>query len=243
MGNQRYIMVENIEHDLYSKDEILEFYEEGIKMWENDSLRDSLKGYEYGDMRVIKENRKKIVYEDLFNERFIVLRKKKNLNVMNFFDFGESKVDKKKFEKIIKKIPSELFMSCGKIVFLSSEKEIEKAMKKYEVTGDTSKRFRKDLIGVNITRNNVALINLVKIREEINFMEKEFGFIVRVNKDYEFCIAIIETIIHEIRHQMQNNIVFEEIFEEIDHEEDAESFAKEMTSLIASNEDMFFCKH
>ncbi len=248
--------IKEIESDVYSPEEIISIYKDSIFAWKNNEVREYLKNYEYGDVKVLKEDKKKIVYENLFMESITPVRKINSINPIDLFRFSNLKVDKKKFEKILDLVPKELFINTGKIMFLTSEKEIEKTLKNYVNSHLSKERFVNNFFGMNVSANNIILINVLSIKNEILEKSRNYGCLnttlenlkkykylyesLSYEFSYELSHELLLTIFHELRHQMQTSLLFLEIFEEVDIEEDAEDFSMMLLEYIESKVDISF---
>lgn len=211
--------------------DILDFdrpYENHIQsLRETHYMRTCLRVLNYGDDFYIEKETSTFIYVyDNKNERHLKFRFMNKINPISLVTFNSFKMKKEALTQLLNSIDRELFITVNKIIFINSDKELDRYCEKNDCSEDEIKDY-KAFNGTYDCKSGNIIINIPNINQlVIEMPEYEEKY-----KKLFFLYVFLDVLLHELRHSWQYNPLFykwsSDLFKSNELlEEDAEQYMK-----------------
>lgn len=197
-------------------------------------MRECLRVLNYSDDFYIEKETSTFIYVyDNKNDRHLKFRYMNKIIPINIVTFNSSKMKKNALIQILSSIDRELFITVNKIIFINSDKELDRYCEKNDCSEDEIKDY-KTFNGTYDCKSGNIIINIPNINQRVIEMpEYEEKY-----KKVFFFYIFLDVLLHELRHSWQHNPLFynwsRKLFESKELlEEDAEQYMKTHHRRIA----------
>lgn len=190
-------------------------------------MRECLRVLDYSDDFFIEKETSTFIYGyDIKNERSLKFRFMNKINPINLVTFNSFGMKKEALIQLLSSIEREVFITVNKIIFINSDKELDRYCEKNDCSDDEIEDY-KTFNGTYDCKSGNIIINIPNIRMRVNEMpeyEEKYGKLF-------FLYVFLDVLLHELRHAWQYNPLFykwsKQLFESKELlEEDAEQYMK-----------------